>query len=279
MRRTAWAICSWLIKEYEIVDSISVLDAAYQVNQVLSLSLFATVAPCRTNNHYHYRGGRALRAVSSASSCLIGLYRQTPQSLLHQSLIPSPNTISSGSLCCSRYQMLCIAPRKVEIFPDVSPEIHFRTGRTVLPCVSDVCTFAAALLIVTLRFGLGWVFRVNVDNSPKQRSVIREFLFSDHSPAIPLCGEVRKLLQFTTSLSAPGLQQYDEGSRGHVESVMEQYSPAWFKAEMKRKGWSRRDLALRWGKTETWISKITNNPQRDQYWNDAIVGLPDKKKR
>ncbi|WP_411703869.1 XRE family transcriptional regulator [Edaphovirga cremea] len=59
---------------------------------------------------------------------------------------------------------------------------------------------------------------------------------------------------------------------------MEQYSPAWFKAEMKRKGWSRRDLALRWGKTETWISKITNNPQRDQYWNDAIVGLPDKRK-
>lgn len=58
---------------------------------------------------------------------------------------------------------------------------------------------------------------------------------------------------------------------------MEQYSATWFKAEMKRKGWSRTDLAQRWEKSEAWISKITNNPLRDQHWNDALIGLPEKK--
>ncbi|EKM5066644.1 XRE family transcriptional regulator [Cronobacter turicensis] len=49
-----------------------------------------------------------------------------------------------------------------------------------------------------------------------------------------------------------------------------------FKAEMKRKGWSRPALAARWGKSETWISKIAGNPNRDQHWNDALAGLPVK---
>ncbi|MGG6196486.1 XRE family transcriptional regulator [Pantoea allii] len=49
-----------------------------------------------------------------------------------------------------------------------------------------------------------------------------------------------------------------------------------FKAEMKRKGWSRKELAERWGKSETWISKVVGNPERDQHWNDAIAGLPKK---
>lgn len=50
-----------------------------------------------------------------------------------------------------------------------------------------------------------------------------------------------------------------------------------FKAEMKRKGWSRAALALRWGKSETWISKISNDAERDQHWNDALIGLPQFK--
>ncbi|QKJ89273.1 transcriptional regulator (plasmid) [Paramixta manurensis] len=49
-----------------------------------------------------------------------------------------------------------------------------------------------------------------------------------------------------------------------------------FKAEMKRKGWSRNALAERWGKSETWISKIVNDDARAQQWNDALSGLPDK---
>ncbi|HHJ4262118.1 TPA: helix-turn-helix domain-containing protein [Escherichia coli] len=49
-----------------------------------------------------------------------------------------------------------------------------------------------------------------------------------------------------------------------------------FKAEMKRKGWTQVALAQRWGKSEAWISKIIGNHDRDQQWNDALVGLPDK---
>ena len=50
-----------------------------------------------------------------------------------------------------------------------------------------------------------------------------------------------------------------------------------FKAEMKRKGWSRSALAERWNKSETWISKIANDDDRAQQWNDALAGLPEKK--
>jgi len=50
-----------------------------------------------------------------------------------------------------------------------------------------------------------------------------------------------------------------------------------FKAEMKRKGWSRTALAERWNKSETWISKIANDDDRAQQWNDALAGLPEKK--
>lgn len=49
-----------------------------------------------------------------------------------------------------------------------------------------------------------------------------------------------------------------------------------FKAEMKRKGWSRSALAERWNKSETWISKIANDDDRAQQWNDALAGLPKK---
>lgn len=51
-----------------------------------------------------------------------------------------------------------------------------------------------------------------------------------------------------------------------------------FKAEMKRKGWSRSALAERWNKSETWISKIANDGDRAQQWNDALAGLPSIEK-
>lgn len=47
-----------------------------------------------------------------------------------------------------------------------------------------------------------------------------------------------------------------------------------FKAETRRRGWTFRALAIRWEKSETWISKIANNPNRDQHWDDAVKGLP-----
>jgi hypothetical protein len=59
---------------------------------------------------------------------------------------------------------------------------------------------------------------------------------------------------------------------------MEKITPEFYKSEMKRKGWSRGALALRWDKSETWISKIVNDVNRDQHWDDALKGLPIKKK-
>lgn len=54
-------------------------------------------------------------------------------------------------------------------------------------------------------------------------------------------------------------------------------SPNEYKAEARRRGWTFRALASRWGKSETWISKIANNPERDKHWDDAVMGLPPKK--
>lgn len=43
---------------------------------------------------------------------------------------------------------------------------------------------------------------------------------------------------------------------------------------LKNKHWSYRELALHWGKTEGWVSKIVRNTSRAKHWDDAIVGLP-----
>lgn len=56
-------------------------------------------------------------------------------------------------------------------------------------------------------------------------------------------------------------------------------TPLEFKAELKRRGWTGRALALRWGKSETWISKLTNEPERGAHWDDALRGLPTVKKQ
>lgn len=51
-------------------------------------------------------------------------------------------------------------------------------------------------------------------------------------------------------------------------------TPEQMKAAIKQRGWTNRSLAARWGKSETWISKIVNNPERDRMWDDAVNGLP-----
>lgn len=51
-------------------------------------------------------------------------------------------------------------------------------------------------------------------------------------------------------------------------------SPDEFKAEVRRRGWTFRALSVRWGKSETWVSRIANNPNREEHWNDAVNGLP-----
>lgn len=60
--------------------------------------------------------------------------------------------------------------------------------------------------------------------------------------------------------------------------MTEKMPPDEFKAETRRRGWTFRALAARWGKSETWVSKIANNEERDMHWDDAVRGLPFAKK-
>ncbi|MGO4801058.1 hypothetical protein ACEN2T_17410 [Pseudomonas sp. W22_MBD1_FP4] len=56
-------------------------------------------------------------------------------------------------------------------------------------------------------------------------------------------------------------------------------SPQEFKDLMKEKGWTGRALALRWGKTAVWISKVINDEDREPHWDDAVRGLQKAKKK
>jgi hypothetical protein len=51
-------------------------------------------------------------------------------------------------------------------------------------------------------------------------------------------------------------------------------APADFKQEVRRRGWTYRALAPRWGITENWLSKLGNDPSRSKHWDDAVMGLP-----
>lgn len=55
-------------------------------------------------------------------------------------------------------------------------------------------------------------------------------------------------------------------------------SPSEFKSCYKSKGWSGRSLALRWGVSASWVSKVVNNGSREQHWDDAVIGLPNAPK-
>jgi hypothetical protein len=51
-------------------------------------------------------------------------------------------------------------------------------------------------------------------------------------------------------------------------------SPAEFKKEVARRGWTYRALAERWEVSENYISKLARNPERSPHWDDAVRGLP-----
>ncbi len=55
---------------------------------------------------------------------------------------------------------------------------------------------------------------------------------------------------------------------------VQRMTPEEFQAEYRRRGWTGRALAARWGKSETWISKIAKDPERGMHWDDAVRGLP-----
>lgn len=61
---------------------------------------------------------------------------------------------------------------------------------------------------------------------------------------------------------------------GTIMEADNRLPPDEFKAEFKRRGWTGRALAKRWGKSETWVSKIASDPDRGPHWDDAVRGLP-----
>lgn len=45
---------------------------------------------------------------------------------------------------------------------------------------------------------------------------------------------------------------------------------------LKEKNWTMKEVAVRWNRSESWMSKVVNDEQRELYWEDAFKGLPSK---
>lgn len=52
------------------------------------------------------------------------------------------------------------------------------------------------------------------------------------------------------------------------------FTPAEFRALIRWKGWSHKDLADYWQVSAVHVSRIVNDPARALHWNDAVMGLP-----
>jgi hypothetical protein len=59
------------------------------------------------------------------------------------------------------------------------------------------------------------------------------------------------------------------------KKINHEFSVSEIKFELNSKGWSNRTLSQHWNCTEEYISKLINNENRRQWFNDAIFGLPD----
>lgn len=56
-------------------------------------------------------------------------------------------------------------------------------------------------------------------------------------------------------------------------------SPSEWKALVRAKGWTYKELAERWdGKTPEYISMIGRDPNRPKHYDDAVIGLPTRGK-
>lgn len=51
-------------------------------------------------------------------------------------------------------------------------------------------------------------------------------------------------------------------------------SPEEFDAVLASKGWTKKDVAARWGVTPVWVSNISRDKDRAPHWDDAVLGLP-----
>lgn len=54
-------------------------------------------------------------------------------------------------------------------------------------------------------------------------------------------------------------------------------TPEEWDAVLAEKGWTKKDLARRWNKSPVWISNIARNADRAPHWDDALLGLPNRR--
>ncbi|WP_181162410.1 hypothetical protein [Burkholderia contaminans] len=55
-------------------------------------------------------------------------------------------------------------------------------------------------------------------------------------------------------------------------------SPEQFKALVRLKGWQYKELAARWGISTVWVSNVARDPKRAAHYDDAVMGLPDRRR-
>jgi hypothetical protein len=55
---------------------------------------------------------------------------------------------------------------------------------------------------------------------------------------------------------------------------MKRFSPTEFRALIRWKGWTHKDLAIHWDVSRVHVSRIVNDEERALHWNDAVIGLP-----
>jgi len=79
---------------------------------------------------------------------------------------------------------------------------------------------------------------------------------------------------FRIVAEAPDSEELESFIRAMEADSYECMTPEMIRALMKERGWTNRALAVRWKRSETWISKIINDSRRDPYWDDAFNGLP-----
>lgn len=69
------------------------------------------------------------------------------------------------------------------------------------------------------------------------------------------------------------MRLYQEKTHHGVELSL---TPDQFKAIVKSKGWTYRELAEWWRVSPVWVSNIARNKNRARHFDDAVMGLPNK---
>ncbi|HIF9106471.1 TPA: hypothetical protein ACX6RV_002998 [Photobacterium damselae] len=93
----------------------------------------------------------------------------------------------------------------------------------------------------------------------------------DNSPSYDTCSIKALSDAYGIDLSVRycELTNWDESKR--MDSVA-------IKKLIASKGWTLKEIAQRWNRSEGWMSKVINDSERPRYWDDAFHGLVSKNK-